>query len=108
MPASESKLSTLHDKLADQLIERLAGVVETTVIPVGEGGDTMEVTKTIRASAAELAVAAKFLKDNSVTMQPGDDNKLGELRDQINRKKSSFTKADVKDALGKIGSDLLQ
>lgn len=66
MAATESALGELHDALAKTLTD-LVGV-ETP-------------------SAAVLAVAAKFLKDNNITCAPSTDNALGELEAAIAKRK---------------------
>lgn len=106
MAASEAKLNEVHNLLADTLIARLKGV-ERESTEFDEDGEGTTVKTLVLASAAELAVAAKFLKDNSVTMQPGEGNKLGELQDQL-RAKRQFNKRDLTEAMKQIGSGLVQ
>jgi hypothetical protein len=66
MAATEVALGELHVALANTLKD-LVGVEAP--------------------SAAVLAVAAKFLKDNNVTCTPSSDNAMGELEAAIARRK---------------------
>ena len=106
--ASETKLNELHDQLARTLITMTA--VREVEEVVGEGEDAVRVTKTVDPSPAALAVAAKFLKDNSIFSTPEGDSKLKSLEEAVaaRRQRRGVTQADLKDALGGIGKELLQ
>jgi len=67
MAATEDKLGSLHDTLADVLSKAISA----------EG-----------APAAVMAVAAKFLKDNNITCTPAGDNALGELEAALREKRN--------------------
>lgn len=75
MAATEDKLGTLHDALA----EVLTNAVKAEGTP-----------------AAVLAVAAKFLKDNNITCSPSGDNALGDLEAAL-RAKRERTKLTAQD-----------
>lgn len=60
--ATEEILAQLHNALTLDLIKRIES-----------GG----------ASAADLGVAAKLLKDNSITCVPTTDNAMGELEEKM-------------------------
>ena len=81
MAANEGSMGVLHDLLARQLIAKIES-----------GG----------ASAAVLAVAAKFLKDNNITCMPTEDNAIGELEEKLKQRRSkrtSLTQADLEAAM---------
>jgi uncharacterized protein YqeY len=78
MAANETTLSTLHEVLARDLIQRIEGV---EVID-GEGNKTL-----VRASAAELSVAATFLKNNNVTSAPEESGAVSELTKMMKAKR---------------------
>jgi len=67
MSASEKDLGDLHSALATALTARVSSA---------------------EAPAADLAVAARFLKDNGITCTPAADNALGELEKQLEAKRS--------------------
>lgn len=75
--ADESKLSALHDKVAEVLTEALDGQTMPDYVDPETG--EVEPGGKLAPSAAIIAVAAKFLKDNNITCVPSEDNKLGEL-----------------------------
>lgn len=81
MAASEGKLSTLHDKVAEVLLEAMDG----QVIPGDENTPDIK----LAPSAAILQVAAKFLKDNNITSAPSDDNALGQLRNKVEERRKA-------------------
>lgn len=66
MAATEDTLGELHTQLAQTLTD---------------------LVKADGTSAAVLAVAAKFLKDNNITCTPATDNALGELEAQMRAKR---------------------
>ena len=105
--ASESKLNELHDQLARTLITMTA--VREVEEVVGEGEDAVRVTKTVDPSPAALAVAAKFLKDNSIFSTPEQSDALTDLQNQLKQKQARRPSSrDLKEAMGKIGQELLQ
>lgn len=105
--ASESKMNELHEQLAQTLIT-MTQVREVEEV-VGEGEDAVKVIKTIDPSPAALAVAAKFLKDNSIFSTPEQTDALAELQDKLKQKQTRRPSSrDLKEAMGKIGQELLQ
>lgn len=79
MSASAEALGGLHSLLAKALADRVTSP---------------------KAPAADLAVAARFLKDNGITCTPAADNALGELEKQLEAKRkraklSDQDKADI-------------
>ena len=68
-----SNLSDLHDALAKELLQRI---------------------KSGEAKAPDLAVAAKFLKDNEITAVPTNNNALSQLLDSM----PFPTEEDIKEA----------
>lgn len=67
MAASEETLGKLHNALAKALTDRV---------------------NSADSAAADLAVAARFLKDNGITCSPEADNALGELEKALAAKRS--------------------
>lgn len=105
--ASETKLNELHDQLARTLITMTA--VREVEEVVGEGEDAVRVTKTVDPSPAALAVAAKFLKDNSIFSTPEQSDALTDLQNQLKQKQARRPSSrDLKEAMGKLGQELLQ
>lgn len=103
--APETKLNELHGQLAETLTKM---VQVREVEKVDKEGEV--VIETVEPSPAALAVAAKFLKDNSIFSTPEGDSKLDALKDAVaaRRQRRNVTQADLKDALGGIGKELLQ
>jgi hypothetical protein len=66
-------LLQLHQDLATELSNRIKGA--EVVIDV------------VRATAAELSVAATFLKNNNITAAPSEDGALGELHTLMEAKR---------------------
>jgi hypothetical protein len=79
MAANEDTLSDLHNALAQELTTRVRGVE----IKDDEGKLTV-----VRASAAELSVAATFLKNNNVTSAPNEDGAVSELTKMMAAKRA--------------------
>lgn len=75
MAASENKLGKLHEKVAEVLLDALDG----ELLPGYGEGDEAVPEKRIPPSAAIIAAATKFLKDNEITCTPAENNALGEL-----------------------------
>lgn len=99
--ASEKQMDTLHGALA----KTLTRMVEVrTIHKVTSDGDPVE--EEVEPSPAALAVAAKFLKDNSIFSTPEQNNALAELGDKLRKRRPSAQ--DLKDAMKSIGNDLLQ
>lgn len=67
MPASTSKLSRLHEMLAEMMIEELE-TYKAEGLPV---------------PAADKAAIAKFLKDNNVTCDPINADDIDKLRKEF-------------------------
>ena len=77
MAATEGKLGQLHARIADVFIELMDG----EELPGYEDPETGEVieAKRIPPSAAILAAATKFLKDNDITADRDKSDALGDL-----------------------------
>jgi hypothetical protein len=81
MAASEGALGELHEVIARTLKDRI------------QSGE---------ASASDLAVAVKFLKDNNISCMPTEDNAIGELEQKLKDRKAkrvALTQADLDAAL---------
>jgi len=101
MAASESKLGALHEKVAEVLLDALEG--DTIPGYTEENPATGEVTEVpdrkLPASAAIIAAATKFLKDNNITCAPSQDNAVGSLVDKLKAKqKAKLSKFEMQDA----------
>lgn len=81
MAATEKVLGALHEKVAEVLSLALDG----EELPGYEDPETGEVVppKRLAASAAIIAAATKFLKDNDITCTPSENNALGTLEAQM-------------------------
>lgn len=77
MTASVKRLSELHAKITEAFIAIVQPRVRRTP---GEDGVVHE--EVILPTAAELAAAAGFLKQNNITAAPEKDESLEELRRQ--------------------------
>lgn len=110
--AAHSAMEELHALLAQSLSASV--VFQRKVIPAEYNPDgtlkSPEREELVPPSPAALAVAAKFLKDNSIFSTPEQSGAVGELRDRIRQRKTSrrASAQDVNDALATIGRDLLQ
>lgn len=95
-------MQALHATVARVLTDRMTEreVTKTDA----EGNETTEV---VGPSAAELAVAVKFLKDNSIFATPEQSDPVSGLKEKLSRRTGAITDADRKDALASIGRDLL-
>jgi hypothetical protein len=101
MAATETALGALHEKVAEVLTEALDG----DIIPGydEENPETGEIThvpdRKLPASAAIIAAATKFLKDNNITCAPSDDNRTGDLVNKLKEKqKARATRLEMRDA----------
>ena len=98
MAATEKRLGELHLKVTEVLIEALDG----EELPGYEDPETGEVmaAKRIPASAAVIAAATKFLKDNEITCVRDQGNALGELEAKMEerRKRRSAKVIDFDEA----------
>jgi hypothetical protein len=114
-------MEDLHGALCGYFLKLIDGkipeLVERTVTKRAEDG-TESTEKTwvetgfmVRPSAGELAVMAKFLKDNAITGVAAEGSELSELEKKLAarhaRRGKLPTEADAKQALREMGSDLL-
>ena len=76
MSASDTLLKELHAELARQLLD----VVKNGVPVFDKEGEEVGTRK---ATAAELAVAVTFLKNNDITADLNDSDATKELRDAL-------------------------
>ena len=76
MAASDTLLKELHAELARQLLD----VVKNGVPVFDKEGEEVGTRK---ATAAELAVAVTFLKNNDITADLNDSDATKELRDAL-------------------------
>ena len=75
MTASSTVLEQLHTLVTEAFIEKVRGGVQEVV---NKEGDVVEIA--VKPTAAELAAAVTFLKNNNITSSPTDDSKLQELQ----------------------------
>lgn len=99
MAATETKLGALHEKVAEVLIDALDGE-ELPGYADPESGEVFE-AKRIAPSAAIIAAATKFLKDNEITCVRDKGNALGELENKMEerrKRRASMTVIDMDEA----------
>jgi len=115
-------MEVLHGALCRYFNKLLAGevpeLVERTSVTKDESGAEhtqktwVESGFMLRPTAGEVAVMAKFLKDNAITGVAEEGSGLSELEKQLNerhqRRGKLPTKDDVARAMKEIGSDLIQ
>jgi len=97
--ATEKVLGALHEKVATVLIDALDG----EELPGYEDPETGEVleAKRIAPSAAIIAAATKFLKDNEITCVRDQGNALGALESKMEERRArraSMTVIDMDEA----------
>lgn len=105
MAPDSTKLNNLFDLVTDAFIDKVRGGEQTIV---NKDGD--EVTVQLKPTAAELAAAVTFLKNNNITATPADDNKLGELesmvKERAERRRARMARAvdaDMPDGYNGVG-----
>lgn len=105
MAPDSTKLNNLFDLVTDAFIDKVRGGEQTIV---NKDGD--EVTVQLKPTAAELAAAVTFLKNNNITATPADDNKLGELeamvKERAERRRARMSRAvaaDMPDGYSGVG-----
>lgn len=103
MAASEESLSSLHDAVARVLTHKMQVRDVQRVVKVG-GEDTL-VDETVEPTAAELAAAITFLKNNNITAVPDEDSALGELRSIMEKRRAKRPPA-LPDPLASIPTDI--
>lgn len=117
--ASETSMEELHGALCGYFLNLINGRIPELVKVIEKDADTGEsiaVWKNtglmVRPGAGDLAVMAKFLKDNAITGALVDGSGLSELSTKLAerhaRRGKLPTAADVKDAMRELGGDLLQ
>jgi len=121
--ANEKQMEELHGALCSYFLKLIGGqipelVERTTTIRDEETGAEhsqkawVETGFAVRPSAGDLAVMAKFLKDNAITGVVADGTELSDLEKKLAerhaRRGKLPTAGDVKQALKEMGSDLLQ
>lgn len=105
MAPDSTKLNNLFDLVTDAFIDKVRGGEQTIVNKEGA-----EVTVQLKPTAAELAAAVTFLKNNNITATPADDNKLGELeamvKERAERRRARMSRAvaaDMPDGYSSVG-----
>jgi len=106
MAADEGVLGALHEKVTEVLTEALDGDTIPGYEEVNEA--TGEITKVpdrkLPPSAAIIAAATKFLKDNNITCAPSPDNAVGALVDKLREKqKAKASRLELADARKDMG-----
>lgn len=91
MAAKQGVLGELHEALAQLMLNELHWY--------------MEQEPPIPLPAADKAAIAKFLKDNSITCDPADNDQLEELRKQLEGKREANV-TRLKDKLRLVGADV--
>ena len=91
MAAKQGVLAELHEALAQLMLNELRWY--------------MEQDPPIPLPAADKAAIAKFLKDNSITCDPADNDQLEELRKQLEGKREANV-TRLKDKLRLVDADV--
>lgn len=91
MAAKQGILSELHEALAQLMLNELQWY--------------MEQDPPIPLPAADKAAIAKFLKDNSITCDPADNDQLEQLRKELEGKREANV-TRMKDKLKLVGADV--
>lgn len=98
MPASERKLGSLHEAVADALTEQVQGYEEPVLNEEGQ----VIASKLIKPSPSLLTAAIAFLKNNNITADPEQNEALlglkNKLRDKRNGKVPSAALDEAADA----------
>lgn len=106
MAATETALGALHVKVTEVLTEALDGDTIPGYTETNEAtGEVTEVPdRKLPPSAAIIAAATKFLKDNNITCAPSDNNAVGGLVEKLKAKQklkaSRLEMADAKHDMG--------
>jgi hypothetical protein len=94
--ATEAALATLHGAVAETLTAQVTH--ETEELTFDEDGNPEHSDVMVRsASPATLAAAIKFLKDNSITCEIGENTNMNNLRSELakKQKRSRMTDATI-------------
>ena len=89
MAASEELLGMIHEATA----RTFAQMVQPRQAPVMKAGEPVldeegqPIMMTVYPTAAELAAATTFLKNNSITCKPGEDSAVAELEAAMNKRR---------------------
>lgn len=121
--ANEAAMDNLHGALCGYFLKLIGGEIpELTEATVSKTDpETGEVSTykawvhtghMLRPSAGEVAVMAKFLKDNAIVGVAAEGSELSDLQTKLaerhSRRKGLPTKRDVADAMRELGTDLIQ
>jgi glycerate kinase len=89
---SEEELGKLHGAIARDLTQRIIGRVVAAVDVEGNPTETV-----VYASAAELAAAITFLKNNGITADAAENEDLKSLNDSLQKRRRGrkLTPADL-------------
>ena len=93
-------MNEIHQKVARSINKRLDG----SRIKGEEGEDDIEVGP----SDADLALAIKFLKDNSIFSAPEQSDETAEIQKKLAARGRIITDADRKAALTAIGQSMVE
>lgn len=105
MAASNKAMGDLHAKLARVLDQMMEPVVHPAVLD--EDGGEIKAAWVEQPAATVLAVAAKFLKDNSIFSGVEEDSNLKALKEKL-AQRGRVSDADIKEAVHAVGGKLLQ
>jgi len=99
--ASESKLSALHEAVAEVLTAQITHSQEETIFDI-DGNEVPTGNTVFTATPATLAAAIKFLKDNSITCDIEVDRNMNNLREALSNKQRHSRLSDPKAAALKL------
>lgn len=106
MPASSKELGGLHAQLARVLNQMLQPVEHPEVL--NKEGEIVKASYVEYPRDGTLAVAAKFLKDNSIFSGVDEDEELLRLKKTLAKKGRGPTDDDIKEAVHAVGARLIQ
>lgn len=102
MAASDKQLGGLHSQVAALMAEMLQ---PRKVEDLDSEGEVIRV-RVVYPSAAEIAVAVKFLKDNSISADIEESDDLKEMRENLAKTRRP-SKKDLDDAMSAVNKGLL-
>lgn len=108
MATKNDKMAALHEMVAQVLTELVTP--KEVEAELDEDGEVLSPAQVRYPSPAELAVAVKFLKDNSIFSDPDQSDAMSDLKSKLAARKGARapTKQDIADAMREIGAGLVQ
>lgn len=104
MSAGEKELSSLHVKVAAILNSKLDQCTKAEMLLHEHKGELPEdvadfLEECMDASPALLTVVTKFLKDNDITVNKEDSEKMSDLEERLKAKRNRTSVIPIKDSM---------